>query len=645
MRLRSKFIGIYTLIFTSVVSVVVLSLGTLSRLEKISASVKLGDTLLSQSRRVRTITKDVMIGAFAPDTYANLKDVLYFDPYTKALNSWIEEADRFKNLFAQFMNDPTLLDLVHRGVLKNEHDTARIMSQKAFNKLDSLQGRLWAIRDAGLLGEDLYIRIQSSSDSQLIALFDEARQTSYYLANNFESYLNYFIESLSREAAQVRRDLLRSLIILGIGTALLATLITLLFSSRIVRRLKKLSLALQRVSAGDFSTPLRFESRDEFEDLAESFNRYTGALKTNLASMVTLAKTVADTALNSERRGPNGAPTASVAMIDRVLQSIVQGAQQEVDADAAALVVRENGQIRLRYATADFDARENSPALFAALEAQDKSGTICVINDGRTGNRDLMAGLLGGARRKFGLLAIVHTRGLFNDLDLIRFENYLEFAALVADNATTYGELVEQQKAEYLALQSQVQPHFLYNVLSSFAALNRMGQRETLEKSIISLKELLRYTVDHREDSTLKDELEFARRYCELQKMRFQDRLNWDIQADPELWTWRVPKLILQPLVENAIIHGIEGLGEPGTLRLFAKREERSGKGFLILTISDDGIGFDSAKTPKGVGITNVERRLGLAYGGGEKSGDAHCLFSSEVGRGTTVTLSIPERE
>ena len=74
MRLRYKFIGIYTLIFTSVVSVVVLSLGTLSRLEKISASVNLGDTLLSQSRRVRTITKDVMIGAFAPDTYANLKD-------------------------------------------------------------------------------------------------------------------------------------------------------------------------------------------------------------------------------------------------------------------------------------------------------------------------------------------------------------------------------------------------------------------------------------------------------------------------------------------------------------------------------------------------------------------------------------------
>lgn len=103
--------------------------------------------------------------------------------------------------------------------------------------------------------------------------------------------------------------------------------------------------------------------------------------------------------------------------------------------------------------------------------------------------------------------------------------------------------------------------------------------------------------------------------------------------------------MILQPLVENAIIHGIEPMGDPGTLRLFAKREERSGQGYLILTISDDGVGFDPAKNPKGVGIVNVERRLGLAYGEGQKSGDAHCLFSSEPGKGTTVTLSIPERE
>jgi hypothetical protein len=635
MRLRGKFVGIYALGFCSALSIVAISLATLYRLERIRDTMDRGNALLEQSRLVRSLTKDIMIGAFAPETYGNLKDVLYYDPHPAAIRKWKEAVDQFQVMFQRFMEDPPLRELVRRGVLGDEHDTAWIMSRKAFARLRELISRVQTLQDKGILGrEDLYARIQGSSDPELIALFDETRQTSYYLVNSFESFLNYFMDSLEREAAAVRRDQVGSFVLVGVGTALLATLVSLIFSSRIVRRLGTVGEAIARVSAGDFSTPLDFHTRDEFEDLARGFNLYTNALKGNLGAMVALSRDAAESALAEERRGLPEEGTVPSASRDRVLRSIVDAALRDMDASGAAVVVQGPLGPEVRVSRGETPFTQEGAPLLAALAALEQNGAPCVVNDGRSaGGASVLVGPLAVANKRFGVLAMASGGRSFNDLDLIRFTNYLEFASLVADNATKYAELLELRSAEYQALQSQVRPHFLYNVLGSFAALNRMKESEALEKSIIALKELLRYSVDHGAETTVAEELDFIERYCELQKMRFQDRLSWRIDRETEALGRRIPKLVLQPLVENAIIHGIEPTGERGTIIIAARLES----GTLILSVDDDGAGFEISSTAKGIGITNVERRLALAFPG------ARCMLESAPGEGTRSRIEIPE--
>ena len=635
MRLRAKFFGINALIFCSVLTVVAFSFFTVQRIERIRDTMDAGAALLDDSRRVRALTKDIMIGAFAPGAYSDLKDVVYFEPYPAALREWKESIDAFQMRFSSFMEGELLKALVVKSVLGDEYDTARIMSRKAFASLSSLVARVETLGRRGLLGdENLYALIQGSSDSELIGLFAEARQTSYYLANSFESYLNYFIESLEREGDRARRDMVAYFLVLGCVTAAFATAVTLLFSSRIVRRLKTVGDAIRRVSAGDFSTPLDFRTADEFQDLSVDFNSYTDALKGNVSAMVSLARNVAESAWAMERSESDGRIIA-----DRVLEAILDAAVRDTGARGGAFVSwgADGPQVRVSRGDAGFatDAARGFPAALAALT---DGAAPCVVSDGRAGPGEggILAGPLGAADRRYGVLALAGSDRSFNDLDLIRFANYLEFAGLIADNASQYAELLERRSAEYQALQSQVQPHFLYNVLSGFAALNRSGGVESLERSILALKDLLRYTVDHGAEASVAEELGFCRRYCELQGMRFQDRLAWSVVCAEDARAFRLPKLLLQPLVENAIIHGIEPSGELGKIRIEAGIE-RDGRGreILKLTVEDDGLGFDPERTPRGTGLSNLERRLALAFP------SAKLCLRAVPGQGCRVDIEI----
>ncbi len=652
MRLRAKFFALYILIFMSVVMVVFVSLQTQRRLQRISDAMTLGNSLIEQSRLVRRITKDVMIASFAPETYANLKDILYFDSFSVALRGWASEAETFKEDFRAFMDDPTVRDLVTRGVLKDEHETAEIMSAKAFDRIDGLRRRVLGIQAAGLLGEDLYERIQQSSDPDLTALFDEARQTSYYLANSFESYLNYFIEVLRKEAAAVRADLIRSFIELGLASALIATAVTLVFSSRMVRRLRTLADALRGTAAGDFSTPLSFDTKDEFRDLARSFNDYAETLNTNLSAMVSLAQRMAGLAFAAEREAD---AAGGLDAVNRVLRSVTEAAVAGGEDRSCALVTGPAEAPTLLFgATSPAGAGGPwlSPADLALAAGLEPFGNEPATAEGGPARRlrsesgaELLAGSLAAGGRRFGTLVFGRASGGFNDLDLIRFGNYLEFAGILADNAATYAELAEERNAEYLALQSQIQPHFLYNVLGGFAALNRMGARDTLERSILALKELLRYAVDHDARATVGEELSFIARYCELQKMRFQERLEWSVTADEGVAGLMIPKLLLQPLVENAIIHGIEPTGEPGRLEIFARATEEGGVRSIAFTVRDDGAGFEPGGTEKGVGLRNVERRLALAYPAAASRQGALLSLRSAPGEGCEAILTLPEED
>lgn len=193
-----------------------------------------------------------------------------------------------------------------------------------------------------------------------------------------------------------------------------------------------------------------------------------------------------------------------------------------------------------------------------------------------------------------------------------------------------------QSKAEYLALQSQINPHFLYNVLNGFIALNRMGERQLLEDSILHLTKLFRYICNNDDTATVAREYDFAVQYLELQKLRFGDQITYTVMVDPAVADIQIPKLVVQPFVENCVVHGMESDGTPIEIILHSmlRREEDGGK-TLILEIVDTGVGYDTASTPPGVGLTNVMQRLKIFH---ERS---HYEIRSTPGKGTTVRILL----
>jgi signal transduction histidine kinase len=191
--------------------------------------------------------------------------------------------------------------------------------------------------------------------------------------------------------------------------------------------------------------------------------------------------------------------------------------------------------------------------------------------------------------------------------------------------------LLHQSQLE--ALRSQLNPHFLFNALHSMAELVHANPK-LAEQLLVRLGELLRQVLQssNRQEVTLAEELDFIRGYLEIEQMRLGDRLrvNWDI--DTALAPARVPSLVLQPLVENAIQHGIAAASGPGTLGLTARREGE----FLLLEVRDNGPGPRGAvERPQGIGLANTRARLQRLYG--ERQG-----FEIQAGEGMTVRLRLP---
>ncbi|HHV98458.1 MAG TPA: sensor histidine kinase [Clostridiaceae bacterium] len=203
-----------------------------------------------------------------------------------------------------------------------------------------------------------------------------------------------------------------------------------------------------------------------------------------------------------------------------------------------------------------------------------------------------------------------------------------------------YKSEINKKNAEFLALQAQINPHFLYNILNNFISLNRIGAKEKLEKSIISLTTLMRYTISNADYTTISKEFHFLEQYCELQKLRFSERLDYYLYYDNRIAEYRIPKLLLQPLVENAVIHGIEPLDRKGKVSVSAVIKEYSGQRFVEISVTDDGCGFDiSLKTQKSIGIANVEERLKIAFP------DSAMKIESEIGKGTEIIINILEKD
>ena len=207
----------------------------------------------------------------------------------------------------------------------------------------------------------------------------------------------------------------------------------------------------------------------------------------------------------------------------------------------------------------------------------------------------------------------------------------------------------QKRKSELMALQAQINPHFLYNTLDSIIWMAEWGKNKEVVTMTSSLAKLLRQSISNQNELVrVEDEVEYTRSYLVIQKMRYKDKLEYDILVEPEILDFKVAKLILQPLVENAIYHGIkykEGKGKV-LVEGFLRDHE------LILSITDDGIGmneqqllqiFEKRETDRkrnSVGVLNVHERIRLYYGK-----EYGLTFESVEGVGTKVEIHIPYME
>jgi two-component system, LytTR family, sensor kinase len=196
-------------------------------------------------------------------------------------------------------------------------------------------------------------------------------------------------------------------------------------------------------------------------------------------------------------------------------------------------------------------------------------------------------------------------------------------------------------QAQLQALKMQLHPHFLFNTLHSISALlNR--DTDKARTMITRLGDFLRMTLENSgtQEVTLQQEMEFLRCYLEIERVRFQDRLTTEVDIDPAALDSKVPNLILQPIVENAIRHGIAPRSTPGQIIIQAKQEN----GLLRIEVRDNGPGLpvnrkDENLFTKGVGLANTQTRLERLYGASHRFE----LINDPCG-GLVVTLEIPTK-
>ena len=208
-------------------------------------------------------------------------------------------------------------------------------------------------------------------------------------------------------------------------------------------------------------------------------------------------------------------------------------------------------------------------------------------------------------------------------------------------------EQEQKRKSELKALQSQINPHFLYNTLDSIIWMAEGKKNEEVVLMTSSLAKFLRQSISNEDQQvSIGQDVEYARSYLTIQKMRYKNKLEYEIYLEASIKSCQIVKLVLQPIIENAIYHGIkykEGMGMV-TVRGYEK------DGCVVLEVADNGVGMDEETLKhiferhkvnyrsNGVGVYNVQKRLKLYYGN-----DYGITYESEKGMGTKAVITIPK--
>jgi sensor histidine kinase YesM len=194
-------------------------------------------------------------------------------------------------------------------------------------------------------------------------------------------------------------------------------------------------------------------------------------------------------------------------------------------------------------------------------------------------------------------------------------------------------------ETELKALREQLRPHFLFNTLNTISVLVRENKNDEAVTLIARLSSLLRISLDstRMHEVTVRQEMDFLERYIDIQKARFSDRLNVGIAIEPAAMEARIPNLLLQPLVENAIVHGIAPKSGPGRVDVLGRVEA----GKLHLEVRDDGPGLGAGvkRAKEGIGLSNTRERIAKIYGA-----QGQLSLHSEPGRGVSVQIVLPCR-
>ena len=216
------------------------------------------------------------------------------------------------------------------------------------------------------------------------------------------------------------------------------------------------------------------------------------------------------------------------------------------------------------------------------------------------------------------------------------------------DQVTT--EQVRLRKAEFELLQAQINPHFLYNTLDTIVWLAEAGDQKRVVSMVGNLSDFFRTSLNQGKDIiSIREELAHVRSYLEIQQVRYQDILRYEITVPEDLYEYKIPKITIQPLVENALYHGIKNKRGQGTITVSGKRNENG----FVLYVRDNGIGMTQERlkevragiqklsyTGKEIyGLYNVNERIRLNFG--ETYGIS---IESTYGEGTCVSISLPDQ-
>ena len=210
-------------------------------------------------------------------------------------------------------------------------------------------------------------------------------------------------------------------------------------------------------------------------------------------------------------------------------------------------------------------------------------------------------------------------------------------------NSTRNEKKLEEQgrllvEARLAALTSQINPHFLFNTLNSVSSLIRTDPNQARIMVVRLSKVLRRLLRKHENFSPLRDELSFIEDYLSIEVVRFGDKLRFEKDVDTDTLDMIVPSMLLQPLVENSIKHGLSSKVEGGTIRIRTRRSESK----LHLLVEDDGVGIPEARLAslldQGIGVSNVNERLKVLFGN-----EYRMWIDSQPGQGTSIQIEMPE--